>query len=71
MDDVGRTGKNICRKAESGQIVVHTPKEFSDTAMKFMPSIITVYLPISYETIVPESIHQALSISETLSIHCN
>ena len=27
MDDVGRTSKNICRKVESGQIAVHTPKE--------------------------------------------
>ena len=38
MDNVGGTTR------ESGQIVVHTPKEFFDAAMKFLPSIITVYL---------------------------
>ena len=43
MDDVGKTIKNvILRKIKSGQIVVHTPKEFSDAAMKFVPSIVIV-----------------------------
>ena len=37
--------------------------------MKFVPSIITVYLPKSDEIVEPESIHQAPSIPETLSIH--
>ena len=37
--------------------------------MKFAPSIITVYLPRSSEIVEPESIHQAPSIPETLSIH--
>ena len=70
MDDVGRTNKNaIFRKVKSGQIVVHTPKEFSDAAMKFFPSIITIYLPKSDDIVEPESIHQALFIPETLSIH--
>ena len=49
--------------------MVHTPKEFSDAAMKFVPSIITVYLPRSDEIVDPESIHQAPSIPKTLSIH--
>ena len=66
MDVVGGTNKNlIFRNVKSGQIVVHTPKEFSDATMKFVPSIITVYLPRSE----PERIHQARSIPETLSIH--
>ena len=70
MDDVGKTIKNILfRKVNSGQIVVHTPKEFSDAAMKFVSSIITVYLPKSDEIVEPESIHQAPSIPETLLIH--
>ena len=70
MDDVGRIIKNVIfRKVESGQIVVHTPKKVSDAAMKFVPSIITVYLPKSDEIVEPESIHQAPSIPETLSIH--
>ena len=70
MDGVGGTIKNVIfRKVKSGQIVVHTPKEFSDAAMKFVPSIITVYLPRSDEIVEPESIHQASSIPETFSIH--
>ena len=70
VDDVGRTIKNIIfRKVNSGQIVVHTPKEFSDAAMKFVSSIIIVYLPKSNKMVEPESIHQAPSIPETLSVH--
>ena len=70
MDDVGRTIKNIIfRKVNSGQIVVHTPKEYSDAAMKFMvSSIVTVYLPKSDEIVESESIYQAPSIPETLSV---
>ena len=65
MDNVGGTNENVIfRKVKSGQIVVHTPKEFSDAAMKFVPSIIAVYLPKS-----DEIIHQAPSMPETLSIH--
>ena len=70
MDDVGGTIKNaILRKVKSGQIVVHTPKDFSDAAMKFVLSINSVYLPKSDEIVEPESIHQAPSIPETLLIH--
>ena len=61
--------KVIFQKVKTGQIVVQTPKEFSDVAMKFVPSIITVYLPKSDEIVEPESIHQASSSPETLSIH--
>ena len=69
MDDVGRTIKNVIfQKVRSCQIVVHTPKEFSDAAMKFLSSIITVYLPKSDEIVEPESIHQAPSIPKKLSI---
>ena len=70
MDDVGGTIKNaIHRKVKSGQIVVHTPKDFSDAAMKFVLSINSVYLPKSEETVEPESIHQAPSIPQIHSIH--
>ena len=70
MDDEGETIKNVIfRKVKSGQIVVHTPKEFSDAAIKFVSSIITVYLPKSDKIVEPESIHQAPSIPETLLIH--
>ena len=52
MDDVGITIKNIIfQKVKPGQIVVLTPKEFSDAAMKLVPSIITVYLPILHKTV--------------------
>ena len=56
MDDVGGTIKNVIfHKVKSGQIVVHTPKEFSDAAMKFVPSIIIVNSIInSDENIKPE-----------------
>ena len=70
MDEVGETIKNVIfQKVQSGQIVVHTPKEFSDAAMKFVPSIITVYWPRLDEIVELESIHQVPSIPETLSIH--
>ena len=49
--------------------MVHTPKELSNAAMKFVLSIITLYLPRSDEIVEPESIHQAPSIPRTLSIH--
>ena len=70
MDDVGGTIKNVIfLKVKSGQIVVYTPKKFSDPAMKFVLFIITVYLPKSNEIVEPERILQAPSIPETLSIH--
>ena len=49
--------------------MVHTPKEFSDAAIKFVTSIITVCLPKSDEIVDPESIHQTPSIPETLLIY--
>ena len=50
MHNVGGTIKNVIfQKVKSGQIVVHTSKEFSDASMKFVPSIITEYLPKSDE----------------------
>ena len=54
MDGVGGTIKNVIfRKVKSGQTVVHTPKELSDTVMKFVLSIITMYLPRSDEIVEP------------------
>ena len=62
-DDVGGPIKNaIFRKVKSGQIMVHKPKESSDAAMKFVLSIITVYLPKLDEIVEHESMHQAPSI---------
>ena len=59
----------IFRKVKSVQIVVHAPKELSYAAMKFVSSIITVYLPRSDDIVESESIHQAPYIPDTLSIH--
>ena len=64
----GTTKKNIFQEVKSGQIEVHTPKKSSDVAMKFVLSIITAYLPRSDEIVEPGSIHQAPSITKTLSI---
>ena len=70
MDGEGRTIKNVIFwKVVSGQIVVHTPKELSDVAMKFVLSIIIVYLSQLDEIVEPESIHQAPFMPKTLSIH--
>ena len=70
MDDVGGTIKNVIfLKVKSDQIVVYTPKKFSDPAMKFVLFVITVYLPKSNEIVEGEKILQAPSIPETLSIH--
>ena len=49
--------------------MVHTPKDFPDAAMKFVPSIISVYLPKLDEIVEPECIHQTPSIPETHSVH--
>ena len=52
MDDVGEIIKNVIfRKLKSGQVVVHTSKEFSDAAMKYVSSVITVYLRKSDEIV--------------------
>ena len=70
MDGVGGTIKNVIfRNVKSGQIVVHTPTEFLDAALKFVPFIVTVFLPRSDEIVEPETIHQSPSIPETLSFH--
>ena len=70
MHGVGRAIKNVIfQKVKSSQIVDHRPKDFFDAAMKFVPSIITVYFPRSDEIVESESIHQTPSIPKTLSIH--
>ena len=49
--------------------MVHIPKKFSDAAIKFVSSIISMYLLKSDEIVDPESSHQAPSIPETILIH--
>ena len=70
VDDAGQTIKNaIFRKVKSGLIVVDIPKAFSDAAMKFLASVITMYLPKLDEIVEPDSMHEAPSISEILLIN--
>ena len=48
MDDVGGTIKNqVFQEVKSGRLTVSTPKEISDAAQKLVPSITSVYLPLS------------------------
>ena len=52
---------------KSGQLVVHSPLEFSDTVTKFVPSIHSVYF--SENIIEPEDISMARKVDQTLEIH--
>ena len=68
MDDEGETIKNVIfRKGNSCQIVVHNTRRISDAAMKFEYYYCEIVK--SDEIVEPVSIHQALSIPETLSVH--
>ena len=70
MDGVGGTIKNVIfRKMKSGHDVVYTPNQFADAALKFVPSITTVYLPCTEEITEPGNIDQSPAIAATLSIH--
>ena len=54
MDGIGRTVKNvILRKVKSGQLLVHSPLEFSEAVTKFVPSIHSVYLPENENIVEP------------------
>ena len=69
MDDAGATYKTVIfRKLNQGRLWSIHPKNFLMLpAMKFVPSIITVYLLKSDEIVEPESIHQTSSIPESHS----
>ena len=70
MDGIGGTVKNaILRKVKSGQLVVHTPLEFSEAVTKFVLSIHSVYLPEKENIVEPEDITMARKIDEILKIH--
>ena len=70
MDGVGGTIKNVIfRKVKSGHVVVYTPNQFADAALKFVPSITTVYLPCTEEITEHGNIEQSPAIATMLSIH--
>ena len=57
MDGKGGAIKNvILRKVKSGQLVVHSPLEFSEPVTKFVPSIHSVYLPENENFVKPEDV---------------
>ena len=70
MDGVGGTLKNVVfRQVKSNKVVIYTPEEFAQAAMKFVPSIQTFYLPKESKITEPEGIESAPLIKETLKIH--
>ena len=70
MDGIGGTVKNvILRKVKSGQLLVHSPLEFSEAVTKFVPSIHSVYLPENENIVEPEDISMTRKIDQTLKIH--
>ena len=70
MDGIGGTVKNvILRKFRSGQLVVHSPLEFSEAVTKFILSIHSVYLTENENIVETEDISMARKIDETMKIH--
>ena len=70
MDGVGGTIKNVIfQKVKSAHVVVYTPNQFADAALKFVPSIATVYLQCTEKITEPGNIDQSPAIAATLSIH--
>lgn len=70
MDGVGGTLKNVIfRKVKSGQTIINTPEDFAKVAVKFVPSITTVYLPKEAEIVEPADIDNAPLIKDTLQVH--
>ena len=57
------------RKVNSGQIVIHSPREFCEAVNAFVPSILAVYLPESETIIQPKDIEASKNIKKTLKVH--
>ena len=69
MDGVGGTIKNqLFQEVKSSRLTVSTPKEFSDAAQKLVPSITSVYLPLSKILKESDDINEAPKTPETLQI---
>ena len=70
MDRLGGTVKNvIIRKIKFGQLVVHSPIEFSEAVTKFVSSIHCVCVAENENIVKPEDISMARKIYQTLKIH--
>ena len=70
MDGVGGTIKNkIFKEVKSGRLIIRTPEEFAVAAQTLVPSITTIYLPISEMLKEPVDIENAPKIPETLKVH--
>ena len=70
MDRVGGTVKNVVfRKVKSGQIVIHSPREFCEAVNAFVPSQLAVHLPESETVIEPKDIEASRKIKEILKAH--
>ena len=66
MDGVCGTIKNqVFQEVKSGRLTVSTPKEFSNSAQKLVPSITSVYLPLSEILEEPDDIDEVPKIPET------
>ena len=59
----------VFRKVTSGQVVIHSPQEFSEAVNTFVTAIHVVYLPESENMIEPKGIESSRKIKETLKIH--
>ena len=70
MDGIEGTVKNVIRrKVKFGQLVVHSPLEFSEAVTKFVPSIYSIYQPESDNIVEPEDISMARKMDQLLKIH--
>ena len=70
MDGVGGTVKNmIFKKVKSGHVLINTPKDFAEVAMRFVPNISTVYLPRKNIMEEPTDTADAPAIKGTLKMH--
>ena len=57
MDGIRETVKNVLlRKAKSGQLVVYSPRKFSETVTRFVPSIHSACLPENENIVKQEEI---------------
>ena len=70
IDGIEGTVKNVIRrKVKFGQLVVHSPLEFSEAVAKFAPSICSVYQPESDNIVEPEDISMARKMDQPLKIN--
>ena len=70
MDGIGGTLKNqVFQHVKSGKITIKSPEEFCFHANKIIPSISSMYLPLTDILKEPDNVSQAPAIHGTLKIH--